>query len=240
MARKRLRATAFETPRPPIGYGVIAGDHWQTANELLELARAEANVSPDNLYPHSHRVPSAICLYHATLDCHLNETVAWDSHPPLHPDQEAEYQERLERVRRLQDLTGPNKAAEIIAAMRLADKFRPEVIEGYRQLDELRRLVYHHSPAFEPTNEYPPVLLRIMELRGIKQVNMQWSNWLEHLEFLEWVRETAQQFIEELDRCTGREPTLSSMWSGFLTKDEMKVAHEKFLARKTRAVEAKD
>jgi hypothetical protein len=240
MARKRVRETAFETPQPLVGYGVIAGNHWLSANELLELARAEVKASPSGPYPHSHRVSSAICLYHATLDCHLNETLAWNTSPSLHPDQEVEYQARLEIVRQLQDLTGEQKAERIVAAMGLTDKFKPEVIEGYRQLDQLRKLAYHHSPAFEPTNVYPPVLLRIMAQRGIKKVNMQWSNWLEHMELLEWARETAQQFIEELDRCTGREPTLNSFWSGFLTKDEMEVAWETFEAGRKKKVEAED
>jgi hypothetical protein len=234
MARKRFRETAFETTQKPEGYGVIAGSHWQAANELLDLARAEAKAYPDQVYPHSHRGPSGICLYHATLDCHLNEILAWNTDPALHPDQEGEYQQRLERIRQLQDLTGAAKAERVIAAMGIADRFGPEVIEGYRQLDQLRKLAYHHSPEFEPTNEYPPILLRIMEQRGIKRINTQWSNMLEHLDILEWARETAQRFIEELDRCAGREPTITSMWSGFLTKEEFKVAAVEFVARKKR------
>ena len=83
MNRKRPKGARALRPRPHSrylstdnnqkGFSAIAPNFWQTAEKL----RSEAvQATAQQTWKTHWSVPSAICLYHAALDCFINEEIA--------------------------------------------------------------------------------------------------------------------------------------------------------------------
>jgi hypothetical protein len=73
MPRQRPHSRYLAMDSELKGFSAIASNFWQTAEKLrTEAVQATAE---QNWKAH-WTVPSAICLYHAALDCFINEEIA--------------------------------------------------------------------------------------------------------------------------------------------------------------------
>ena len=71
--RPRQHSRYLSTDNNQKGFSAIAPNFWQTAEKLRsEAVQATAQQTWKNRWS----VPSAICLYHAALDCFINEEIA--------------------------------------------------------------------------------------------------------------------------------------------------------------------
>src|SRR5690606_3159589 len=74
-ARSRRFTEFFQDDDKIEGYSLVASSHWKAA-EMLRL-KATHGLSRTRNIPSMHwLIVPAICLYHASLDCYLNETLA--------------------------------------------------------------------------------------------------------------------------------------------------------------------
>jgi hypothetical protein len=227
MPRPRKRTIVSHVNVTLQRFGAIAHYHWRTANEIAATAKREA---ANDSFPHSIHAPSAICLYHAVVECFLNEELAKTTLPP-DPGVDTEHSRRhLEWVAEaqiLQDKLGERKPDNILAAFGMLDKFNPAVLEDYRLFYRLRNLCYHHAPHFEPLNFYPDEIVEIIRRLGLNQINASWTSWLGHIAIMEWARQCVVRFIDEFDRCANRESTLRDIGGGYLTSEERDAAWAK-------------
>jgi hypothetical protein len=210
--RQRPRAEDFKAENPMTGFAIIAPYFWHSAELLLQEARRVAAESKS--FPVTRHGAAIICLHHACLDCFLNEELALFIQPAQMSGR-ADQDEINKRLRSIQDLTGSAKIAEALAIFRGMDAFSKTIREDAETLISLRNLAYHHSPEFQQTNHYPPVITSLRQKLGLGEINTDWTNWLGHIAFSDWSRATLIAFVAEFDRCAGRRLTMDGLnWGG--------------------------
>jgi len=140
MPRPRPRSRYLTTDSDQKGFSAIAPNFWRTAEKLRsEAVQATAQQS----WKVHWTVPSAICLYHAALDCFINEEIAiWLGRAGAASD------DSLTREgHSIQDKTLNQKKLEsFFSFFQLSGKGVPEVRDQTLKLIGLRNILYHHAP----------------------------------------------------------------------------------------------
>jgi hypothetical protein len=193
MAKRPLRRRQFETflpvEEPMYGFSLIAPSYYRTAVHLLnESERICAKQQSDTCY----YVPGAICLFHASLECHLNEDLAQSMMRTANADQPA----IVERCRAIQDMTlGPKKLHDFLAAYGFEEKFQPALLDSVIALCDLRDRLYHHSPEARPFNLAPKGVSKILNMAGVPPVNTAWTTMVSHIRVGRWSRSVTEAFV---------------------------------------------
>jgi hypothetical protein len=135
----------FKVPNEPplVGFSAIAPVHYRSALRLLQQAE---NLCAGRQWKICPYVLSAICLFHASLECYLNEELALS----LELQRDKPAGDLLKRCEALQDQTfGRKKLNHFLDLYGIRDRIESAIIEDVGCLCDLRDRLYHHSPAME-------------------------------------------------------------------------------------------
>ena len=180
----------YEAQGAPIGFGAIASGHYKSAILLLQQADNLCASARSKYSPH---VLSAICLFHACLECYLNEELSLSLLLQLSRPKDDSVTARCLVV---QDKTfGKEKLVEFLDLYGLRERIDTAVLEEVVALCELRDRLYHHSPETRPINDYPVAAAAALQRVGIKPINTQWTNMISHLKVGRWARTVTERFL---------------------------------------------
>jgi hypothetical protein len=177
------------------GFSVIAPHFWRTAEKLRDEAVQE---TVGQSWPTHWSVHSAICLYHAALDCFINEEMT------------------LRGV-----LTGTalgnrgyhtqglplcaEKLHGFFSYCGLAGKQAPDAEKRALLLAGLRNRLYHHWPEMRDYRDYPVQVIDALNDAKIECVNTSWTAQCSDVRLAKWAAETVRAFVEDWWRI-GRAP----------------------------------
>jgi hypothetical protein len=206
MNRKRPKGARALRPRPHSrylstdnnqkGFSAIAPNFWQTAEKL----RSEAvQATAQQAWKTHWSVPSAICLYHAALDCFINEEIA-SALAGTATDTV------LTNGRAIQDLTlCKEKLERFVSFFGLDGKQTPNVQRRALLFLGLRDRLYHHSPEMRDMREYPDQVIAALKDAGIQPVNTSWAGQCMNVQLTDWASKVVRAFIEDWCRAGGIE-----------------------------------
>jgi hypothetical protein len=151
------------------GFSAIAPAFWKTA-EKLKTEAVQATAQQD--WKVHWTIPSAICLYHAALDCFINEEIAIaiaragaGSNAAL-----------ARKGRSIQDKTlSPKKLERFFSFFALGGKATTDVRDRTLLFISLRNLLYHHAPEMRDIRDYPDKVIAVLKDAGIDPVNTSWA-----------------------------------------------------------------
>ena len=175
------------------GYSHVAHQHYWAAEILRDRALKYAEI---NKHDHSVLTFSVICLYHASLDCYLNETLAGSASrlEKSNPDQAR----RCFGIQK--ESLNPGKISKFLEAYGAHNKIGDEIREHLDAFLLLRNVLYHHSPETRPFNEIPADAEKALKLSAGPVINTSWAALCGHLQVLEWSRKSLRDFLDELNR----------------------------------------
>lgn len=189
--RKSRRYEQFlEVAEPLQGFSTIAPSHYRSAVKLLQHAdRVCAGIEMKFCY----YVLSAICLFHASLECYLNEELALAVARLRDPSAGA----LATRCLALQDRTlGRQKLVEFLEVYGIRERIEDAIIEDVIALCELRDRLYHHSPEMMPTNRCPEAAIVVLRKADVAVINTSWTNLVSHQSVGGWARAVTERFVE--------------------------------------------
>jgi hypothetical protein len=179
-----------ERNEPLIGFSAIAPVHYRSALKLLQQAE---NVCASRQWKICYYVLSAICLFHASLECYLNEELALSLE--LLGDKPAG--DLFKRCETLQDQTfGRQKLNEFLEFYGIRERIESAIIEDVGCLCDLRDRLYHHSPKMRPTHEYPAAAVVVLRKVGVAPIHTDWTNLVSGLDVGAWARSATERFVE--------------------------------------------
>ena len=197
MPRKRPHSRYLTTDNNLKGFSALAPNFWRTAEKLkTEAVQATAQQS----WKAYSTIPSAICLYHACLDCFINEEIALAL-----AGADAASKDRLTREGRLiQDKTLNRKKLEsFFSFFQLSEKGASEVRARTLKLIDLRNILYHHSPEIRDLRDYPNQAIEALNDAGIEPVNTSWAGQCMDIRLAEWASKAVRAFIDDWCRAAG-------------------------------------
>jgi hypothetical protein len=187
MARPRPYSKYLSTDNEIKGFSSLAPLFWRTAEKLKSEA-VEATVG--HSWKSHTDIPSAICLYHAALDCFINEEIAL----ALTGADDA----LVEEGHSIQDLTpGADKLKKFFSFFNLDGKETPTVWTRTLLLIALRNRLYHHSPEMRDIREYPDQTIAALKDAGIEPINTSWVGQCMNVRLAEWASSVVRAFIED-------------------------------------------
>ena len=208
MNRKRPKRARTPRPRPPSqylstdnnqkGFSAIAPNFWQTAEKLRSEA---AQTTAQHTWKAHSTVPSAICLYHAALDCFINEEIASHMFLTGTPTDSV-----LTNGRAIQDLTlRKEKLERFFSFFGLDGKQTPNVQRRALLFLGLRDRLYHHAPEMRDMREYPEQVIAALKDAGIQPVNTSWAGRCMNVQLADWASKVVRAFIDDWCRARGIE-----------------------------------
>jgi hypothetical protein len=185
-----------------LGMSSAAPGYWRTANQLLREAARERLGKPQQSQSH-FTVPSAICLYHATLDCFMNEELAFSIGYAEKRRDEAS----ARAARRVQDMplsvSNKNNKPESFQKLYEIVDFSAEIERDVVTFIRLRDRLYHHTPEFRPIGFFPDDVIAALEAASIIPIGTSWFGECCSIKLAEWCAKTVQSYIEEFCRGVG-------------------------------------
>lgn len=143
------------------GFAHVAPLYWCYAERL----RNEAGVSTQQF--DAGNIP-AICLYHATLDCYLNEELS------ISMALEKADTQLAQKCRSIEDQTlNKSKLDSFASAYGFDAEFSPDVLDYAVMFAKFRNMLHHHSPEMRPLNEYPIEAANVFKIVGVEPINTQ-------------------------------------------------------------------
>ena len=181
------------------GFSSISIGFWRTAEKLrYEAAQQTANQS----WQVHWTVHSAICLYHAALECFINEEIAL-------------------RIALTNDVPSSgykvqaktlcaSKLSESISYCGLAGKDNQKVTRRVLLLTDLRNRLYHHWPEMRGAHDYPVQVIAALDDAKIEKVNTTWPAQCSDIRLAKWAAEVVREFVAQWWRI-GRHPSAADL-----------------------------
>ena len=180
-----------EADVPLTGFSVIAPGFWRTAEKL----RAEVIKASEKESQTTH---SMVTLYHAALDCFINEEIT---------------------ICGVLSGSSENSAACVIQGDTLTDKkidsfyshfglegkLNPEIRRRTLLLVALRNRLTHHWPLLRDVRDYPVPVIDALTDAKIERMNTSWIAQCSDILLATWAAEIVHAFVEEWWRL-GRAP----------------------------------
>jgi hypothetical protein len=194
MRTPRLRTFTqyLSTEDSILGFSSIAPTYWRTAENL----RVAAEIETANQTWRVHwTVHSVICLYHAALECAINEEIALfmalsGGVPTLDG-------------RIAQEATGKAKLDAAFSFFGVQGKQTPEIWDRTVRFIALRNHLYHHTPTLRDVREYPDEIIAALKDAGIEPVNTSWASQCTDIRLAQWSSTAVKSFIEDWCRARG-------------------------------------
>lgn len=195
MAKKPEYARYVASDEALSGFSAIAPGFWKTAERL----RDQAEKDTANLTWRTHwTIHSTICLYHAALDCFINEEITLretllGSGPTL-------------AAHKVQGNTlNGAKLDDFYSHCGFAGQQAPEIRRRTILLINLRNRLAHHWPALRDIRDYPVDVMDALTDAKIERINTSWAARCSDVRLAKWAAEVAHGFVEEWWR-VGRTP----------------------------------
>jgi hypothetical protein len=189
--RSRRYAPFFEAANDLRGFSSIAPIHYRSASKLLQQAE---NVCAGQQWKVCQYVLSAICLFHACLECYLNEELAL-ALESFRDEPAAE--ELFKRCDMLQnDTFTRTKLHKFLDLYGIRERIETGIIENVGCLCDLRDRLYHYSPTMRPTNEYPEAAVVVLTKVGVEALHTNWTNLVSDLRVGAWAKDATERFVE--------------------------------------------
>src|SRR5215831_9485283 len=162
MPRPHPHSRYLPTDSDQKGFSALAPNFWRAAEKLrTEAVQATAQQS----WKVHWTVPSAICLYHAALDCFINEEIAIG----LARARTASDDPWTLEGRSIQDRTlNQQKLESFFSFFQLNEKGVPDVRDRTVKLIGLRNILYHHAPEMRDVHDYPDQAIAALKDAGIE------------------------------------------------------------------------
>jgi hypothetical protein len=175
----------LNTEEQPPGFSAIACTHWRTAERLRDEA---VKLTADQSWPAHETVLSIICLYHAALDCFINEEIeitAVLANTPLG-----------RRLKIQGDTLCERKLDGLFSYFGLAGP-TPEVRRRVLLLAKLRNRLAHHWPEMRDHRDYPEEVIDALNDAKIARINTSWTAQCSDVRMAKWAAEIVRAFVEE-------------------------------------------
>jgi hypothetical protein len=194
MAKKPEYARHLQFDTALSGFSSIAPGFWRTAERLRDQAEKET----EGLTPRIHwSVPSVICLYHAAIDCFINEEIALA---------EASRTEPTAGAQKVQGNTlNAKKLEDFYSHFGLAENLPTEVRRRTVLLIKLRNRLSHHWPQQRDIRDYPVDVIDALADANIEPVYTTWAALCGDVRLAKWAAEVTRAFVDEWWR-QGRQP----------------------------------
>jgi len=195
MAQPPAHARHLTTETAQLGFSSIASAFWRTAEKLRDEAIKQ---TAGQSWPAHWTVHSAICLYHAALDCFINEEITLRGALTGIPLDNCGYQ--------IQGMTlHAEKLDRFFTHCGLAGKQAPEVQRRALLLTGLRNRLSHHWPEMRDIRDYPVSVIDALNDAHIESVNASWTAQCSDVRLAKWAAEIVRAFVDEWWRI-GRSP----------------------------------
>jgi hypothetical protein len=205
MPRPRPYSRYLSTNDNLSGFSSIAPAFWKTAEKLkTEAAQAtlqqEWKVHFKQEWKVHFTIPSAICLYHAALDCFINEEIAL----AIARTGTAGNGAVQDEGRSIQDETlNEKKLDRFFSFFGLDGKATTDVRDRTLLFIALRNLLYHHAPEMRDIRDYPDKVVAALKDADIEPVNTSWANQCRDVRLAEWASKAVREFIDDWSRAAG-------------------------------------
>jgi hypothetical protein len=176
----------LDTTEQPSGFSTLSSTFWRTAEGLRDDA---VRLTANQHWMTHWTVPSIVCLYHAALDCFINEeiTIAGEiANKPLGRRHEIQgmtiHGDKLDGLFAYFGVAGPT-----------ADVRRRTLL-----LAGLRNRLIHHWPEMRDLRDYPVQVIEALNDAKIeKGVNTPWTGQCSDIRVAKWAAEIVRAFVEE-------------------------------------------
>jgi hypothetical protein len=180
------------------GFSGIALGFWRTAEKLRDQAEKETAGQGWRTHTSIH---SAICLYHAALECFINEEITF-----FVARLETGEEKKLTEAYRIQGETlNAKKLNGFWSFFGLSAKATPDVTRRATVLANLRKRLYHHWPVLGDVRDYPTDVVAALDDAQITRVNASWAAQCGDVRLAEWAAKAVRGFVDEWWR-VGRPP----------------------------------
>lgn len=192
MSSRKAHRPLTSQPTDRRGFGHISQEFWQSAEKLRrESAR---HTLPNS---RSFMIIPAICLFHAALECWMNEHLAVLAGRRARVGQHDQSNAAL----RVQDKTlNADKVATFLQEFGLSDRFSAEVRTNTVAFVEFRNRLYHYSPELRSLSDCPEAALEVFRLSGAEVGNGHWTYYAAQQRVGDWCGQCVRAFMEEVWR----------------------------------------
>jgi|SRR5262249_17524584 len=189
MPRSRQYSPYSSTNKGMVGFSSVAPNFWKTAEKIRSEALRE---TAEQEWKTHWTIPAAICLYHAALECFINEEIAL-AVAGSNNDATA-----TEAGHAIQDMTlKEKKLKKFFSFFDLEGKQTPDIWSRTLRFIALRNCLYHHSPQLRDMSEYPDAVIAALDDAGIERVNTSWVTACTDVRLGEWASRAVREFIED-------------------------------------------
>ena len=195
MAKRPEYKPYLDTEKALSGFSYIAPGFWRSAEKLRDAAVQETT---GQSHPTHWTVHSAISLYHAALDCFINEEMTLRAALAGTPLNAEGYN--------IQGLTlTTEKLDGFFSYCGLAGQKTPDVLRRALLLSGLRNRLSHHWPEMRDVRDYPVPVIDALSDAKIERVNTSWTGQCMDVRLAKWAADVVRAFVEEWWRI-GRVP----------------------------------
>jgi hypothetical protein len=187
------------TDNGQLGFSSIAAGFWRVAEKLRDDAVKE---TAGQSWPAHWSVPSIICLYHASLDCFINEEILL---------QGILIRTAADRGYQIQGNTLCEKKLNDFFS-HFGKQQTPEVQRRSLLLVGLRNRLAHHWPEMKDIRDYPVKVIDALNDAGIERVNASWTAQCSDVRVAKWGAEVVRAFVDDwwrIGRLPGKVERLS-------------------------------
>jgi hypothetical protein len=175
----------------PTGFSAIAPGFWRTAEKLRDEVIKASEKESQTIY-------SMVTLYHAALDCFINEEIT--RHGALTGSSENSAAYAIQG-----DTLTDKKIDSFYSHFGLKGKLNSEIRRRTLLLAGLRNRLTHHWPVLRDVRDYPVPVIDALTDAKIERVNTSWIAQCSDIRVATWAAEIVHAFVEEWWR-VGRAP----------------------------------
>jgi hypothetical protein len=173
------------------GFSKIALHFWKDAERLRDHAEQQTK---DQTWRTHWSVLSAICLYHAALECFINEEITFHFTARL---KTSDNRLLTEAFRIQGDTLNAKKIDGFWSLFGVADKVATDVKRRAVILANLRNCLYRHWPLFRDVRDYPTPVIAALDDAQIARVDTSWTAQCSDVRLAEWAANVVRGFVDE-------------------------------------------
>ena len=187
MAKTPKYARYVDAEKGLHGFSSIAPGFWRSAEKLRDEAIQQTK---GQSWPTHWTTHSIICLYHAALDCFINEEITLKAVLAGSQLSNTAYE--------IQGMTlNAKKLDAFFSHCGLAGKQTPEVRRRTLLLIGLRNRLSHHWPEMRDVRDYPVDVIDALTDAKIEKLNTSWTAQCSDVRLATWAAEIVRAFIDE-------------------------------------------
>jgi hypothetical protein len=169
------------------GFSSIAPSFWTTAEKLRDDA---VQLTSKQSWPTHWSTHSAICLYHAALECFINEEIALRAALTNASLTNGGYQ--------IQGMTlRAEKLQKFFSYCGVARPTPDAIQRRCLLLINLRNRLVHHWPIMRGTGDYPVDVIDALNDAHIERVDTSWAAQCSDVRIAKWAAEIVRAFVDE-------------------------------------------